>query len=342
MDSTVLPKNRCATKLKASNKHESFEIPIMQVPQLALGTPTLNKLQLSLLHSLLDTIMQKLDCQNDKIKVSEILGHIMETNLKTSTSSPVPFFVKGMDSPTFTDKINELRNDIDAVLPKVYKYIQPKVIKYDHPCYIHHRYNANGCILLSNKLFYAPFMEDIVVDLSNYITYMEELVDYIGIDTEIYQYWTNNIYCYIYLLLFLEETIGPMHNLLHDYYYRYLEGMIFLQNALDNRFDNKDLLKIKTEAKELFQRIEEMLKELEFEQKRLRVVGFDLNCDVCGKAEIGRTPDMSVFDKPAINPETLMKEKDPLELYRTYLKTKCDPDHFDLIEGYNTALFRKA
>ncbi|XP_053955462.1 uncharacterized protein LOC128861377 [Anastrepha ludens] len=83
-----------------------IEVTLEQMLQLALGTPKISSINLSILHSFFDILLKKLDCQYEKMQLDGLDGACLQSILHKSRISPLPFKVEKIE--VISDKLKKL------------------------------------------------------------------------------------------------------------------------------------------------------------------------------------------------------------------------------------------
>ncbi|XP_036337116.1 uncharacterized protein LOC118747237 [Rhagoletis pomonella] len=85
-----------------------IEVTLEQMLQMALGTPKISSINLSILHSLFDILLKKLDCQYEKVEIDRRDGACLQSILRKSRISPLPFNVENVG--LISEKLKKLRH----------------------------------------------------------------------------------------------------------------------------------------------------------------------------------------------------------------------------------------
>jgi len=102
-----------------------LDLTLEEMTRIALGVPELTHVNVAVLHSLLNVLLKKLNCQNDVVRISGFEGKCMERILEQSKISPLPFDVEAVvPISEQLDKVKELEQRIKQLECKLECHFQ--------------------------------------------------------------------------------------------------------------------------------------------------------------------------------------------------------------------------
>uniref|UniRef100_A0A0A1XM59 Ethanolamine-phosphate cytidylyltransferase n=1 Tax=Zeugodacus cucurbitae TaxID=28588 RepID=A0A0A1XM59_ZEUCU len=143
------------------------QFTLEELTKIALGAPELTSTSVHVLHSLINTILKKLDCQNDIVSISGVESDCLAGLLHKSKSAPITMDDKQISiiGPKLY-AITEMERSIDEVKSKLDNHIQTarkfghlSQMKYDLKDWENFKANADStCIPCVEENTFACFM----------------------------------------------------------------------------------------------------------------------------------------------------------------------------------------
>uniref|UniRef100_A0A0A1XJD0 RNA-binding protein AU-1 n=1 Tax=Zeugodacus cucurbitae TaxID=28588 RepID=A0A0A1XJD0_ZEUCU len=108
-----------------------LELSLEDLLQIALGTESLTGVNTIVLHSLLDLVLKKLGCENEKISISGYEAMVIDKLLKESSISPLVFDSIQMKTVNQFDCLSQLERTVDELEEKIDKHLEE--VRNDEP-----------------------------------------------------------------------------------------------------------------------------------------------------------------------------------------------------------------
>ncbi|XP_034108806.1 uncharacterized protein LOC132794264 [Drosophila nasuta] len=287
-----------------------MELTLEELARIALGVPEMNHVNVAVLHSLLDALMKKLDCQKDLVTIGGFEGKCLERLLERSKISPLPFDVATIvpisseleKVEAMEKRIASLEAKLDAHFQQIRvcnkvnskKYQKQIWEQYSSPCEdlctVCDEDNKIACSLLQNMDFMkkllrriaSPMMEEMEEIKRNLSEFYEKLKKFLKKTEALFERLELVKQCVI--------EIENLRELVKNYNLTFLGTMEELQDMLDSKLDKVHMPALKKYIRDHFDDIELRLSKIEEKDSCPRAAGFvntGIRCISCGNNRIG-------------------------------------------------------
>lgn len=288
----------------------NVELTLEELTRIALGVPELTHTNVAVLHSLLNVLLKKLNCQQDVVSISGFEGKCMERILEQSKISPLPFDVQSIvPISEQLDKVKLMEQRIRQLETKLechFKQIRICNRAKDQKFKIHHaeQYaspcedlcttcdedNKIACSLLANMDFMKKLMRRIATPIIDQMEQVSHKLEkfYATLDTFLKQ--TEALFKRMELVKQCVVEIEGIRKLVQEYNLTFIGTMEELQDMLDSKLDKVHMPALKKYIRDHFDDIERRLYMIEDKETCPRAAGFintGLVCISCNSKRVG-------------------------------------------------------
>lgn len=287
-----------------------MELTLEELARIALGVPELNNVNFTVLHSLLNVLMKKLNCQKDVVTIGGFEGKCLERLLERSKISPLPFDVENIVPITnelkrvedMEKRMASLEKKLDAHFQQIRvcnkvnskKYQKEIWEQYASPCEdlctVCDEDNKVACSLLQNMDFMKKLLRCIA---SPMIDQIEEIQKGLNVFYETLKNFLKKTEAVFERLEIVKQCVIEIENLrelVKEYNLTFIGTMEELQDMLDSKLDKVHMPALKKYIRDHFDDIEHRLSKIEDKDTCPRAAGFvntGIRCISCGNPRIG-------------------------------------------------------
>ncbi|XP_017030346.1 uncharacterized protein [Drosophila kikkawai] len=286
------------------------ELTLEELTRIALGVPELTQTNVAVLHSLLNVLLKKLNCQQDVVSISGFEGKCMERILEQSKISPLAFDVQSIvPISEQLDKVQLMEQRIRQLETKLechFKQIRICNKAKDQKLRIHHaeQYaspcedlcttcdedNKIACSLLANVDFMKKLMRYIANPIIDQMDQMGRKLDKFYASLQEFLQKTEALYKRLELVKQCVVEIEGIRKLVQEYNLTFIGTMEELQDMLDSKLDKVHMPALKKYIRDRFDDLERRLHLLEDKDECPRAAGFintGLTCLSCNSNQVG-------------------------------------------------------
>ncbi|EDW26307.1 GL24429 [Drosophila persimilis] len=286
------------------------ELTLEQLVRIAVGVPEMTHVNVAVLHSLLNVLLKKLNCQDDLVTIGGFEGKCMERILEQSKYSPLPFDVAAIvpiseqlgKVEQLEKRIADLEKNLECHFKQIRvcnqakgKKFQSKMWeKYASPCEdlctTCDEDNKIACSLLANVDFMKKLMRQIAGPI---LLQMEEVGKRLDKFYETLKEFLRQTEALFQRLEVIKQCIMEIESLriqLQEYNMTFIGTMEELQDMLDSKLDKVHMPALKMYIRDRFDDIEMRLRMIENKETCPRAAGFinsGLCCISCGSTRVG-------------------------------------------------------
>ncbi|XP_037720393.1 uncharacterized protein LOC119553832 [Drosophila subpulchrella] len=287
-----------------------LDLTLEEMSRIALGVPELTHVNVAVLHSLLNVLLKKLNCQNDVVRISGFEGKCMERILEQSKISPLPFDVEAVvPISEQLDKVNELEQRIKQLECKLEchfqqirvcnkakdkKYKIHQAEQYASPCEdlctVCDEDNKIACSLLANMDFMKKLMRRIATPILNQMEEVSNKLERFYITLQNFLKQTEDLFKRLEIVKQCVVEIENLRSLVQEYNLTFLGTMEELQDMLDSKLDKVHMPALKKYIRDRFDDIDRRLRLIEDKDACPRAAGFINNglcCLSCNNPNVG-------------------------------------------------------
>ncbi|XP_016970377.1 uncharacterized protein LOC108038156 [Drosophila rhopaloa] len=278
----------------------NVELTLEEMTRIALGVPELTHVNVAVLHSLLNVLLKKLNCQNDMVSIRGFEGKCMERILEQSKISPLPFDVEAIvPISEQLDKVQELEQRIKQLETKLECHFQQIRIcnrvkdkkfkiqqaeQYASPCEdlctVCDEDNKIACSLLGNMDFMKKLMRRIATPILDQMEEVSKKLEKFYITLQAFLKQTEALFKRLELVKQCVVEIENLRALVQEYNLTFIGTMEELQDMLDSKLDKVHMPALKKYIRDRFDDIDRRLRLIEDKDACPRAAGF-INTDIC-------------------------------------------------------------
>lgn len=244
------------------DRNAEIELSLEDLLQIALGTESLTGVNTIVLHSLLDLVLKKLGCENEKISISGYDAMVVEKLLQESSISPLPLGSNQTRKPVKQlDCLNQLENIINDLEEKLDKHLQEvqnegslrsfnnsfsnsPIFFREHICSTCDPDMKNICNFIADAKFKHTILEETILPVYKHLQAMSKKLEDFEIEfvkwLEFMEKHLENIKLKDTVMIgILEVGYG-----LTTYRNEFMNAMENLQDILDTKVDRCDILSL--------------------------------------------------------------------------------------------------
>ncbi|XP_017006688.3 uncharacterized protein [Drosophila takahashii] len=286
------------------------DLTLEEMTRIALGVPELTHVNVAVLHSLLNVLLKKLDCQQDVVRISGFEGKCMERILEQSKISPLPFDVEAVKPISEQlDKVQELEQRIKQLecqlechfqqiricnRAKDKKYKSHQAEQYASPCEdlctVCDEDNKVACSLLANMDFMKKLMRRIATPILSQMEEVSQKLERFYITLQSFLKQTEALFKRLEIVKQCVVEIENLRSLVQEYNLTFLGTMEELQDMLDSKLDKVHMPALKKYIRDRFDDIDRRLRLIEEKDACPRAAGFINNglcCLSCNNPNVG-------------------------------------------------------
>jgi len=297
----------------------------------------------AVLHSLLNVLLKKLNCQNDVVRISGFEGKCMERILEQSKISPLPFDVEAVvPISEQLDKVKELEQRIKQLECKLEchfqqirvcnkdkdkKYKIHQAEQYASPCEdlctVCDEDNKIACSLLANMDFMKKLMRRIATPILNQMEEVSRKLERFYITLQNFLKQTEDLFKRLEIVKQCVVEIENLRSLVQEYNLTFLGTMEELQDMLDSKLDKVHMPALKKYIRDRFDDIDRRLRLIEEKDACPRAAGFintGLCCLSCNNPNVGvdvGPQTMGVFPDAPVRNMPLLPTGSPVNCQKT-------------------------
>ncbi|XP_017840009.2 LOW QUALITY PROTEIN: uncharacterized protein LOC108597901, partial [Drosophila busckii] len=328
------------TSLAATNIFEKFsnmELTLEQLARIALGVPEMSHVNVAVLHSLLNALLQKLDCAQQVVTIGGFEGQCLQRILERAKISPLPFGVERIEPisnelskiAALEQRCASLERKLECHFQHIRKsnkiknkqYNTSELDKYASPCEdlctVCDEHNKIACDLLNNADFLQKLLRCIaspILDKMDEMTrklerFYETLKDFLRQTEALFQRLELVKQCVI--------EIEGLRHLVQEYNLTFIGTMEELQDMLDSKLDKVHMPALKKYIRDRFDDIEQRLLLIEEKESCPRAAGFineGIRCISCGNTRVGVDVGAQSMSLMPDAPAKLLANQPPLNL----------------------------
>ncbi|TDG45503.1 hypothetical protein AWZ03_008126 [Drosophila navojoa] len=287
-----------------------MQLTLEQLARIALGVPEMNHVNVAVLHSLLDTMMKKLNCNHDLVTIGGFEGKCMERLLERSKVSPLPFDLASIEPiSTELDKMAAMEKRLAQVESKLEshfkqirtvnkvnskKYQKELWEQYASPCEdlctVCDEDNKIACSLLQNMDFMKKLLRRIAAPILEMIEKLQADLNQFYISLTAFLNKTQKLFDRLELVKQCVIEIENLRGLVKEYNLTFIGTMEELQDMLDSKLDKVHMPALKKYIRDRFDNIDQRLSKIEDKDTCPRAAGFintGITCISCGSKNIG-------------------------------------------------------
>lgn len=287
-----------------------MQLTLEQLARIALGVPELNHVNLAVLHSLLDTLMKKMNCNNDLVTIDGFEGKCLERLLERSKISPLPFDLANIEPiSNELDKLGAMEKRLAQVESKLESHFkQIRIVnkvnskqyrkqlweEYTSPCEdlctVCDEDNKIACSLLQNMDFMKKLLRRIATPLLEMIEKVQEDLNKFYTTLDAFLKKTQRLFDRLEMVKQCVIEIENLRELVKEYNLTFIGTMEELQDMLDSKLDKVHMPALKKYIRDRFDNIDNRLRLIEEKDSCPRAAGFlhtDIACISCGNKNIG-------------------------------------------------------
>lgn len=319
MDSKHSPSPKADNAKKSAN----VELTLQDLTKIALGAPELTSVNIAALHSLLEMLLKKLNCQNETVTLDDCACIELNEILAQSQKSPLAFndeTLTNIDNQLQSIKklqkrINvvdtDLRSHLERSLPcqkKYYAQTSEATIKTEEwsnygceeictLCLENFGHNV-ACHFLQHNDLLRNLLRRISQPIVDRVIYFEEKVE--RLDKAFTKFMQKVEEANLKLTL-IHTCITEMEQLrikMNENHSQFLTTMEEVQDMLDSKVDKLHMPAQKQYFQERFRNLERNFRIMEDKKRCPRVSGFidtGVRCVSCGSEKIGANVDNEVL-----------------------------------------------
>lgn len=333
----------------------NVELTLEEMVRIAVGVPELTHVNVAVLHSLLNVILKKLNCEKDMVSIRGFEGKCMERILQQSKISPLAFDVEAVvPISEQLDKVQQLEKRIKELETKLECHFQQIRIcnkakdkkfkihsaeQYASPCEdlctTCDEDNKIACSLLANMDFMKKLMRRIATPILNQMEEVSRKLEKFYVTLQKFLQQTEALFKRLELVKQCVVEIENLRALVQEYNLTFIGTMEELQDMLDSKLDKVHMPALKKYIRDRFDDIDRRLRLIEDKEACPRAAGF-INTGLCclscnstkvgvdvGPQTIGLFPDAPTRHRPAVDPAHCQKsivcrslEKEPTLMVR--------------------------
>ncbi|XP_017048597.1 uncharacterized protein LOC108093161 [Drosophila ficusphila] len=275
-------------------------LTLEEMTRVALGVPELTHVNVAVLHSLLNILLKKLNCQNDVVTISGFEGKCMERILQQSKISPLPFNEEAvLPISEQLDKVEEMEKRIKQLECKLECHFQQIRIcnrnkdkqyrvhaaeRYASPCEdlctVCDEDNKIACSLLANVDFMKKLMRRIATPIMDQMEEVSRKLEKFYVTLQAFLKQTEALFKRLELVKQCVVEIENLRSLVQEYNLTFLGTMEELQDMLDSKLDKVHMPALKKYIRDRFDDIDRRLKLIEEKDACPRAAGF-INTGIC-------------------------------------------------------------
>lgn len=287
-----------------------MELTLEQLARIALGVPEMTHVNVAVLHSLLDTLMKKLDCQNDLVSIGGFEGKCLERILTRSKISPLPFDKEHI-VPISEElvKVKALEKRIAMLECKLNSHFKQIRIcnkansaqyhkriweQYTTPCEdlctVCDEDNKIACSLLNNMDFMKKLLRRIADPMMKTMEEIQNQLNQFYATLKDFLKKTEALFERLEIVKQCVIEIEGLRDLIKEYNLTFLGTMEELQDMLDSKLDKVHMPALKKYIRDRFDDIDQRLLKIEEKDSCPRAAGFvnsGIKCLSCGNTRVG-------------------------------------------------------
>ncbi|XP_037818063.1 uncharacterized protein LOC119607961 [Lucilia sericata] len=283
------------------------EFKLQDLAKIALGAPQLTNVNIAILHSLIDILLKKLNCQTETVSLNAHDSKHLENILKTAKLSPLVFSDENVEiiAPKLErlDKLQERVSNLDKKLSNHLEELQRNdnfnetVFNWENwptygcedLCTTCDPENEMACKLLKNTDFLKKLLRRISSPMVDRIFLLEEKIEKLSKEFTNFIKRTEEEYLKIKLLEKCILEIETLRQKVEENQTQFLYTMEEIQDMLDTKLDKIHMPALKKYILENFQRIDQCVKTMQDKRQCNRAAGIimeGLRCMSCGETKV--------------------------------------------------------
>ncbi|XP_065361732.1 uncharacterized protein LOC135955307 [Calliphora vicina] len=284
-----------------------FEITLQDLAKIALGAPQLTNVNIAILHSLIEILLKKLNCQNETVSLNAYDSKHLDDILKTAKISPLPFNDENVEIISQKlerlDRLQKCVENLDGKLNRHLEELQRKS-NFNETVFSWENWSSYGCEdlcttcdpehemackLLKNTDFLKKLLRRISSPMVDRMFYFEEKIEKLNEEFTSFIQRAEEEYLKINLLEKLIVEIEILRKRMQQNQTQFLSTMEEIQDMLDSKLDKIHMPALKKYIRDNFQRIDECINTLQDKRQCPKAAGIimeGLRCVSCGDTKV--------------------------------------------------------
>ncbi|CAD7003262.1 unnamed protein product [Ceratitis capitata] len=238
------------------------EFCLQELLKVALGHGSVTTFNTMVLHSLLELVLIKLSCANEKVSIGGYDSKIIEGLLQTSNISPLPFNSEKMEPADQFDNLEQLESTIDSLEDKINEHLEEVRMTGEHICTTCDPDIKQICDIIGNSDFKHTILKQILPPIYSRFQAMSKKLD--NFEAEFIS-WSGLMEEHLKKMSWNEYIIKSFDNVenhLNAYRADFIKVMENLQDIMDTKVDRADMLLLQDSAAKKFRDIQIKLNDL--------------------------------------------------------------------------------
>ncbi|XP_023293769.2 uncharacterized protein LOC111676984 [Lucilia cuprina] len=283
-----------------------LEFKLQDLAKIALGAPQLTNVNIAILHSLIDILLKKLNCQNEKVSLNAHDSKHLENILKTAKLSPLVFSDENVEiiAPKL-ERLEKLQEHVKVLDEKLNKHLEEMQQNGNNEavfslenwssygcedlCTTCDPENEMACKLLKNTDFLKKLLRRISSPMVDRLFLLEEKIEKLSKEFTDFIKRTEEEYLKIKLLEKCILEIESLRQKVDENQTQFFYTMEEIQDMLDTKLDKIHMPALKKYILDNFQRIDRCVKTMQDKRQCNRAAGIimeGLRCMSCGETKV--------------------------------------------------------
>uniref|UniRef100_A0A1B0C6G8 Uncharacterized protein n=1 Tax=Glossina palpalis gambiensis TaxID=67801 RepID=A0A1B0C6G8_9MUSC len=284
-----------------------LELKLQDLAKIALGAPELTNVNVAVLQSLLEILLKKLDCQNEKVSLSAYEAKSLHKILEKSKISPLafndekvaPISQKLERLENLEERVNSLEVKLQKHLDEIKAMSNLKGTRFawenwdtygcEDLCTVCDPENELACKLIKNTDFLKKLLRRISAPMIDRMFYFEDKINQLHEEFTKFLKRAEEEYLKIELLQTCIEEIELLRTKINENHTQFLATMEEVQDMLDAKLDKIHMPALKKYIRDRFNRIDQDITYLQTRKHCPRAAGIimeGVRCVSCGGTKV--------------------------------------------------------
>lgn len=284
-----------------------FEFNLQDLAKIALGSPELTNVNVAVLHSLIEILLKKLNCQNETVSLGEFDSRHLHEILETAKMAPIAFNDENVEIISEKlDRLEKLEKELGNVDDKLDRHLEEMQMKNNVQETVFHKEdwlnygcedlctpcdsdNEMACTLLKNTDFLKKLLRRISAPMVERMFKLEEKITQLNEEFNNYVKRAEEECLKIHMLEKCHTEIQALCQKIEDQNATFLCAMEEIQDILDTKMDKIHMPALKKYIRDNFNRIDNAINELQNKRQCPRAAGIimeNIRCACCGSQNV--------------------------------------------------------
>lgn len=284
-----------------------LELSLEDLLQMALGTESIIGVNTIALHSLLDLVLKKLGCENEKVSINGYDAMVIEKLLQESSISPLAFETNQMKTVKQFDCLSQLEITVKDLEEKIDKHLEgvqhdnsiksfnnsfsnSPIFSREHICSTCEPNMKDICNFIADSKFKHKILEQIILPVYKHLQAMSKKLEDFEIE---FVKWLEFMEQHLQTIS-LKDTVMirilEVDEELTNYRNEFMNAMEDLQDILDTKVDRCDVFALQNVVEQRVEVIQRTMREYIAKAMKANTTVFALESNTSDRKVYEKTP----------------------------------------------------